>query len=84
MWRILIEYLLISSLPGKALRMLVDITRLAERSTCVLKAQPGKLVIKRRKPGVLFISFTRWFTLQTSNFDVFFTLVSFSVVGDII
>ena len=30
-WRILGNCLLISSLPGKALRMLVDITRLAER-----------------------------------------------------
>ena len=55
-WRILGECLLISSLPGKALRMLVDITRLDKRSTCVLKAQPGKLVIKRRKTSVLFIS----------------------------
>ena len=41
--------LLISSLPGKALRTLVD-------STCVLKAEPGKLDIKRREPGILFIS----------------------------
>ena len=30
-YRIQGEYLLISSLPGKALRMLVDIARLAER-----------------------------------------------------
>ena len=41
--------LLISSLPGSALRTLVDIARL----TCVLKAEPGKLDIKRREPGVL-------------------------------
>ena len=51
---------MISSLhvPGKALRTLVDIARLAERSTCVLKAEPGKLDIKRREPGtcILFIS----------------------------
>ena len=25
-------------------------------STCVLKAEPGKLCIKRREPGILFIS----------------------------
>ena len=25
-------------------------------STCVLKAKPGKLDIKRREPGILFIS----------------------------
>ena len=27
-------------------------------STCVLKAKPGKLDTKRRKPGILFISLT--------------------------
>ena len=43
---------MISSLPGKALRMLVDIARLA----CVLKAEPGKLDIKIRELGILFIS----------------------------
>ena len=42
--RILGECLLISSLPGKALRTLVDIARLA------------RLDIKRREPGILFIS----------------------------
>ena len=52
-WRILGECLLISSLPGKALRTHVDIARLA---TCVLNAKPGKLDIKRREPGILFIS----------------------------
>ena len=46
-WRIIGECLLISSLPGKALRTHVDI---------VFKAKPGKLDIKRRKPGILFIS----------------------------
>ena len=40
--RILGEHLLISSLPGKALRTFVDIARLVERSTWVLKAKPGK------------------------------------------
>ena len=25
-------------------------------STCILKAEPGKLDIKRREPGILFIS----------------------------
>ena len=44
--RILGECLLISSLPGKALRGAL-IVRLAE---------PGKLDIKRREPGILFIS----------------------------
>ena len=39
--------LLISSLPGKALRTLVDSARLAE---------PGKLDIKRSEPGIILIS----------------------------
>ena len=48
MIRIQGQSLLISSLPGKALRTLVDVTR--------LKAEPGTLDIKRREPGILFIS----------------------------
>ena len=55
-YRILGEYLLISSLPGKALRTPVDIARLANDSTWVLKAEPSKIDIKRREPGILFIS----------------------------
>ena len=47
---------MISSLPGKALRTLVDIARLAERFNKRLKAEPGKLDIKRREPGIRFIS----------------------------
>ena len=35
-------------------------------STCVLKAEPGKLDIKRRKPGILFIS------LPIVDYDVIF------------
>ena len=41
------ECLLMSSLPGKSLRMLVDRQGLPSDSTCVLKAEPGKLNIKR-------------------------------------
>ena len=40
-------------------------------STCALKAEPGKLDIKRREPGILFYQFT-----QTSDYDVIFDLVS--------
>ena len=47
-------------LPGKASRKLVDTARLVERkprdSTDVLEAKSDKLDIKRRKPGILFIS----------------------------
>ena len=48
--------LLISNVPGNALRRLVAIARLAEHSTCVLKTEPGNLDIKRREPGILSIS----------------------------
>ena len=45
-----------SCLPGKALRMCVESRGLPSDSTCILKAEPGKFDIKRRKPGMLFIS----------------------------
>ena len=35
---------------------LVESRGLSRDSTCVLKANPGKLDIKRREPGILFIS----------------------------
>ena len=54
MWRILGECLLISSLQGKALR--AHTARLLSDSTCILKAEPGKLDIKKREPGILFIN----------------------------
>ena len=41
-------------------------------STCVLKAEPGKLDIKRREPGIIFISYPLLNTLQTSDYDVIF------------
>ena len=41
-------------------------------STCVLKAEPGKLDIKRREPGILFISYPLLNTIQTSDYDVIF------------
>ena len=54
--RILGEGLLISSLPGKALRKLLTSRGLLSESTFVLEAEPGKLDIKRHKPGILFIN----------------------------
>ena len=54
MWRILGECLLISSLPGKASRTLVDIASLPSDSTYVLEAKPGKHDIKRREPGSIY------------------------------
>ena len=43
------------------------------------------LIIKRREPGILFISLPSWFTLQTSEHDVMINfLCRFSVIGDVI
>ena len=53
---ILGECLSISSLPCKILRSFVTSRGLPSNSTCVLKVEPGKLDIKRREPGILFIS----------------------------
>ena len=36
--------------------MLVESRGLPSDSTCVLEAEPGKLDIKRREPGILYIS----------------------------
>ena len=54
--------------------MLIALTSrgLPSNSTCILKAEPGKLNIKRHEPGILFNSFTHCFTLQTSDNDVIF------------
>ena len=41
-------------------------------STCVLKAEPGKLDIERCEPGILFISLPIVDTLLTSDYDVIF------------
>ena len=50
---------MISSLPGKALRMIVESRGLLSDSTCILKVEPGKLDIKRQEPGIIFTLQTR-------------------------
>ena len=55
-YRILGECLLISSLPGKTLKTLVELRGLPSDLICVLKVEPGKLDIKRPKHAVLLIS----------------------------
>ena len=50
------ECLLLSSLPGKTSRTLVESRDFPNDSTCVFEAESGKLYIKRREPGILFIS----------------------------
>ena len=56
---------MVSSLPGKASRMLVESRGLPIDSTCVLEAEPGKLDTKRREHGISFISLPigLWFKL---------------------
>ena len=47
--------LLMSSLPGSALRTHVELVASLAMSTRVLKALPGKFDIKRREPDLLYI-----------------------------
>ena len=47
--------LLISSLPGSALRTHVESLGKPRMSTSVLEALPGKLDIKRHSPSILYI-----------------------------
>ena len=49
-------HLLISSLPGSALRTHVEsLGKPCDVSTSILKALPGKLDIKRHSPSILYI-----------------------------
>ena len=59
---------MISSLPGKALRTLVDIARLAER----FKPSLIEIDIIRCKPGILFISLPTDSPFKTIDYDVIF------------
>ena len=47
--------LLISSLPGSALRRMKNHSTSLAMSTSVLKALPGKLDIKSHSPSILYI-----------------------------
>ena len=58
-----------SSLPGKALRMCVDIT---SHSTRILKAEPGRLDYQKTQTCYSIYQFTHYFTLQNSDYDVIF------------
>ena len=59
---------MISGLPGKALRMLVDIARLAKPSLVNLISKDANLVFYLSVYPLLN-------TLQTSNYDVIFDFV---------
>ena len=43
---------------------------LPSNSKCVLKAESGKLGIKRRTPGIILISLLSWLPLQLGEYDV--------------
>ena len=58
-------YLLISSLPSRALRMPVESGGLPSNMTCFLEAEPGELDIKRCQPGILFINLTIGLAIMT-------------------
>ena len=53
--RIPVLHLLISSSPGSALRMHVESLSKPCDSTSFMRALPGKLVIKRHSPSILYI-----------------------------
>ena len=62
--------LLISSLPGSALRTQVESLCKPRDSTSILKALPGKLDIKRREPCILYVSQpcpVKIFNIHTEN-----------------
>ena len=61
---------MISSLPGKALRMLVDIARLAERFN--MHSQSRVTNLKKTRTWYSIYQFTHCFTLQTRDYDVNF------------
>ena len=68
------------SFLGKDLRTLVKHEALPRDLTCVLEAEPGKLDIKRRKPGILFNQVTSWF-----NCKLYYRLsCRFNVIDDIV
>ena len=51
-------------------------------SKCVLKAEPGKLDIKRREPGILFILFNVYKLRAIMTYLYF--LCRFNVIDDVI
>ena len=53
--RIAGSHVLISSLPGSALKCMLNRSASLTMSTSVLKALPGKLDIKRHSPGILYV-----------------------------
>ena len=71
--------LLISSLPGKALRMLVEIARLAERFNMHSQSRAWRTWYQNTRTRYSFYQFTHCFTLQTSDYNVIFNFCVDSV-----
>ena len=72
-WRKLGECLLISSLPGKALRTLVDIARQASRCQQAFSKPCLVNLISKDMNLVIYLSvYPLLNTLQTSDYDVIF------------
>ena len=63
-----------SSLPGKALRTLVESQGLPRDSRSALKMTLVNMISKGANL-VFFYQFTKWFTLQTSHYDVVIAFV---------
>ena len=69
--RTLGECLLISSLRGKAFRTLVDIARLAERFNMRSQSRAWQNWYQNTRTWYSIYHITSWFTLQTSDNDIF-------------
>ena len=54
---------------------LLTLRGLPSDSTYVLNDEPGELDIKKREPGILFISLSHCFTIQTSDYGEIFDFV---------
>ena len=62
--------LLISILPGSALRMHFELLSKPRESTSLLEALPGKLDIKRHSPSILYIYFYHYFKVLCFTFSL--------------
>ena len=79
---IIVQKLIVSKIENTTFASL-DIQGLSK--TCILEAEPGKLDIKRREPGNLYISLLSWFTLQTSHYVVIIDFSGrFNAIDDVI
>ena len=62
--------LLISSLPGSALRTLVELLGKPPDVNKRIKALPGKLDIKRHSPSILYVAYTYYHINQQTELKI--------------